>query len=199
MTFAEKYTSQIKTGLLALTSAIALFLAWNGDPPVPESTMPNFFDEEPDAFMEAGTYREYDQAGRLSVLFTTKQGVHFPDSEEAIFGSPEVVIFEDQSPHWLVKANLGQYFQGEKKLFLKGSVTVVHPREPETTTSFATDELVLFTETRFITTDQPVKITDNNNNSTATGMSAWLKEKRIQLHSQVEGTFYPTSADKQTK
>ncbi|PID43943.1 MAG: LPS export ABC transporter periplasmic protein LptC [Gammaproteobacteria bacterium] len=199
MTFSEKYNSQIKTGLLALTSAIALFLAWYGDTPAPEQDSANFFDEEPDAFMEKGVYREYNKAGHLSILFSTGQGVHFPDSEEAVFGSPEVIIYENRTPNWLVNANRGQYFQDEKKLLLTGSVTVIHPREPETATSFATDELVLFTDSRFITTDQPVRITDNPNYSKAIGMSAWLKEKRIELHSHVEGTFYPTSAKIQKK
>lgn len=92
-------------------------------------------------------------------------------------------------------AHRGQYYENEKKLILQGAVQVEHPRDAEILTTLTTDQLTLFTDTRFITTAQPVRIIDGNNTFAATGMNAWLNERRIELQSRVNGLYHPSQQE----
>ncbi len=187
----ENLSETTKNVLLFIAIGTVLIFIWFSEEPLPIDTDTLSQGEEPDAFMQKGVFREYDEQGNLSILFTSKQGIHFPDSEETIFGAPKVTIYQNNEASWEVDANRGQYYQDEKKLILQGSVRVQHPRESASVASLSSDQLTLFTETRFITTDQPVRIVDSNNEIAATGMNAWLNEKRIELQSRVKGTYHP--------
>src|SRR5690606_4568649 len=52
-----------------------------------------------------------------------------------------------------------------------------------------TDELTLNNRTRFITTDQPVKITSPQGEVTAIGMDAYVDEERMILNEHVKGLY----------
>lgn len=173
---------------LAITLFVAVALLWTSDEPsVPSATKSRM--EEPDAYLVNGTYREYNVSGDLNSKMTARQGVHFPGTDEGIISSPDILIYQEDRTPWTIKAQRGQYLSKSEQLILKGNVIIQQLSGDVSVINFETDELSLFTKTKYIVTDRPVKISGAEGTTSAVGMKVWVDEKKVELLSKVEGTY----------
>jgi lipopolysaccharide export system protein LptC len=176
--------------LIALlgTFLAAVILLWTSDEPSPPDTVKSAM-EEPDSYLVNGVYREYGVTGELNSKMSTRQGVHFPDSDEGIFSSPDILIYQEDRTPWTIKASQGQYLSKQEQLVLKGNVVIEQLQGDVPVLNFQTDELSLYTKTKYIVTDRPVKISGAEGLTSAIGMKVWVNEKRVELLSNVKGTY----------
>lgn len=179
-------------GALFATVLITLALIWTNDEQKTGALLASNM-EEPDAYLVNGVYREFKPSGELSSKMTTKQGLHFPESDEGVFSTPNILIYQEDRTPWVITSQQGQYLSKTEQLLFKGSVLIQQLDKDAPVLDFETDELSLFTKTKFIITDKPVKISSKAVTTTATGMKVWIDEKKVELLSNVEGIYVPQS------
>src|SRR5690606_15995939 len=147
----------------------------------------------PDALVTNGHYRTFGGDGHLSGLLTTHRAVQ----------EPHDTIGHPQSPQNLLILEDGQRGHSETEEgpadFTSGPATVLKNVRLQSlgdsphAATLETEELILNNRTRFITTDQPVKITSLQGEVTAIGMDAYVDEERMILKSHVKGLYAPAS------
>ncbi|ARU55969.1 hypothetical protein OLMES_1895 [Oleiphilus messinensis] len=181
--------SLIRTFALAITCTALVALLYTSDEPELPENYKATDENEPDAFVVNGSYLEFDETGNLALQLESHQGVHFPNADQSIVGTPSVKIYQENQVPWVVNASQGQYFQEDRKLILSGDVNITRSNSNDPPLRFSTEELTLYSDTQFITTDKPVKLEDRLGTTEATGMNAWVKERRVELLSKVRGTY----------
>jgi lipopolysaccharide export system protein LptC len=138
-------------------------------------------------------YMQYDANGTPSYRLLADSITHFPAPEFNTLNKPRFVILEDQDIVWTISANSGrtedELFSGEQRVDLEDSV-VIHGLDSEgREVNIYTSNLRVFPESRSAITDNNVRITGENSNLTATGMTVDLRSSRIRLRTNVRGTY----------
>ena len=90
-----------------------------------------------------------------------------------------------------LQADKGQILPDRNIIQLSGDVIAETRGETQAPVRIRTDFLKLNTDTYIADTDREVTIDYTNNQIFATGLRAFLKEERLQLVSNVNGTFIP--------
>lgn len=93
---------------------------------------------------------------------------------------------------WKVNAQRGTVLEAGDRIDLEGKVRVTGPM-PDTTSTIAldTESLTFETQQERISTDAPVTMTWTGHKLSSRGLSANLKDGRVQLKSSVHGRFTP--------
>ena len=92
---------------------------------------------------------------------------------------------------WDLRADKGHILPDRNIIQLTGDVIANTRGDIRTPVRISTDFLELDTDTYIADTDREVTIDYMNNQIFATGLRAFLKEERLQLVSNVNGTFIP--------
>lgn len=92
---------------------------------------------------------------------------------------------------WDLNADKGHILPDGNIIQLTGDVVARTRGEIRTPTRIRTEYLELNTDTYIASTDKDVAIDYTNNKIFATGLTAYLKEERLQLISNVNGLFIP--------
>jgi len=92
---------------------------------------------------------------------------------------------------WDLRADKGHILPERNIIQLTGDVVAETRGEIQSPVRISTDFLELNTDTYIADTDRDVAIDYTNNTVFATGFRAYLKEERLQLMSNVHGTFIP--------
>lgn len=177
-----------------LAAAILLVWSWQDDSPL---TLPTGeeaqSDHRPDAFVTNGRYRTFREDGQLSSLLTSQRAVHYPHDNSGHLQIPRIQLFPRDGQPWHVQSEEGLLEFDSDIAVLRNNVRLESVNDTQQASTLETEELMLNNRTRFITTDQPVKISSRQGEVTAIGMDAYVDEKRIILKSQVKGFYAPAS------
>jgi len=182
---------RIRALALAGTVIATVFLLWRSDEP---SIISDDAEElrgkaEPDGFIVNGHYISYDDNGRPEVRFTSPRIEQFDGSRLATMVAPEAELYgEPGTRPWIVSADNGSLLQNENLLYLTGNVRMLQSAGDRNIT-LTTQTLTLDNDTGTAYTDAPVEITDATGTTRATGMTAWLNQRVLELNSQVEGRY----------
>ncbi|MFE8072109.1 LPS export ABC transporter periplasmic protein LptC [Marinobacteraceae bacterium S3BR75-40.1] len=176
---------------IALLTAVLLVMLWRSDesPTTPDDAALRG-PREPDAFIIKGTYRSYDDKGRLSSRFFSERAEQFDDSDAALMIKPGGAIFEAKTGYpWIASGDKGRYDMDGEKLTLEGDVELVREHKELRSSRLLTERLTLDNHKRIVHTDAPVRIEDFRGVTTAVGMRAWIDKHVLELKENVEGTY----------
>ena len=119
--------------------------------------------------------------------------VHYPSPEFATIDSPQLVIYEGQAGPWFLSAAYGtieqDFERSEEKLNLSENVIVQHTDAEGQTYNIYTDELTIYLDSKYLTTETEVLFESMNREISSLGMTADLTTKHITFLSQVRGRY----------
>ncbi len=119
--------------------------------------------------------------------------VHYPLPEFATIDSPHLVIYEGQAGPWFLSAAYGtieqDFERSEEKLNLSENVIVQHTDAEGQTYNIYTDELTIYLDSKYLTTETEVLFESMNREISSLGMTADLTTKHITFLSQVRGRY----------
>lgn len=181
---------------LAATIAVLGVLLWQSDEPrSPEVRGREAAElrgpQEPDGFVDNGRYIAFDEQGqRISVIASTRIE-QFDGRGEAVMQLPRATLYDrDDGTPWRITANTGILQRTRERLRLDGDVVITRPL-PSGTSTLETEWLTIDNSQRKVQTDAPVLLTAPGMTTRATGMTAWIDERVLELESQVEGRYEP--------
>ena len=117
---------------------------------------------------------------------------HYPDDDTANLDNPRLVIYNEETDPWEIRADRGLVSEGGKSVFLQGDVFINRlDKRPDHQLEIITRDLTVETEDETASTEQAIIIKDHYGVTEGVGMQANLKERHLQLLSQVKGNYQP--------
>jgi len=180
--------------LAALAVAALLVWSWQDDNTLlPSAGQEADSEHRPDAFVTNGRYRTFREDGQLSSVLTSPQAVHYPHDNSGHLQNPQIQLFPRDGQPWHAESEEGLLDFNSDIATLRKNVRLQSLGDSPQASTLETEKLTLNNRTRFITTDQPVKITSQQGEVTAIGMDAYVDEERMILKSHVKGLYAPAS------
>ena len=173
--------------------ALLLFGILSPDHPVPFFEEENLIVDEPDAFVVDGVHTTYDEDGKLESVLRSAQVKHYPATNTGRLVRPRLELYQAGKLRWTTTSEQGEFDVDNDTLNLTGSVTVFGETSNGTPVYIRTETIRYANESRFISTDQPVKIISQVSEISADGMIANVEERTVQLLSNVRGSYEPKS------
>ena len=153
----------------------------------------------PQAYMTDIEMREYDTDGKLRNTLTTNSAEYFqanpkrPSAKDyTVLNEPRMVFSSAQgTAPWLLTAQSGRIDQNGQMATLSNNVRAFQESNSQGLTEILTSELRIKTAKQYAETDKAVKMRAQQGQLDTVGMKAFLSEDRIELLSQVRGTYEP--------
>jgi LPS export ABC transporter protein LptC len=126
-------------------------------------------------------------------LFTLEADYAEQESRDLIkFYNVTITYTPESNVSWSLTSDVASKFSENEFLFLEGDVTAKSGRSLVNQTIIYSDQLELNPSEYIVKTNKQVKIKLGNHNLTATGMLATLNKDKLELQSQINGTFLPS-------
>lgn len=174
---------------MSIFAAIVIIWQNNEDETPPAASIDA--EDEADFFITKGQYTVFNEEGELSSIMKSDEAKHYPVRNNALLINPNLLVYREDNPPWRLTADKGEYSMGDENLTLTQNVVITRNEASENPWTLKTESLTLLNKTRFITTQQPVTISDNFSTLDGTGMNAWVDDKKIELTSNVRGNYAP--------
>ncbi|MGI0115631.1 LPS export ABC transporter periplasmic protein LptC [Zooshikella sp. RANM57] len=144
----------------------------------------------PDFFMESPVITQYTTQGERDYIVVAEKVSHFPHNDISLIDQPDILITRKQSSDWHTTSRQGRILPGGDVMELWDNVVV---REQKTTGNpgmiITTEFLTVYADQNQAKTKRPVTIKTVNSVVNAVGMNAYLDEERVELLSNVRGTY----------
>jgi lipopolysaccharide export system protein LptC len=155
--------------------------------------------EFPHAFMENIETLEFDAQGHLRYRMNTPSGRYFqkdpekPGNEDySLVDQPQVVFYPANSTApWQLRAELGYVRADGQHLRLDQGVEAEQASPSQGLIQVETESLSIHPTRQYAETDKAVKMRAQLGQLETLGMRAYLSEDRIELLSNVKGTYAP--------
>ena len=136
------------------------------------------------------TVHQFDTEGRLVNYLQTPLMRHISANNTHWFKTPHIVVSQQNQPAWDIHANQATALYGGQQITFNDSV-VIHQEKDENTqeSTFKTESITYFPKDKLATTLLDISYERPGHTVQATGMKAYLAEKRIKLLSQAKGTY----------
>lgn len=152
----------------------------------------------PHTFITDVEVRQYDQGGQLHYQMNTPLIRSFQPQAKAsaedysLFQTPVFILVNDpKKPGWFVTSQEGRLDSNNEWFTLSQEVVARQTTEKQGETTITTSDLRLNTREQFADTSKAVTMRAAKSQITGTGMHADMKRDRIQLLSNVKGTYEP--------
>lgn len=153
----------------------------------------------PQAYMTDIELREYDLEGKLRNILVTRNAEYYQTdpsapgpSDYTLLEHPNVVFSSATgNAPWLLTAHQGRIDQNGKRVTLITDVHASQQSAEQGLIELLTSELQIKTAEQYAETDKAVKMRAQQGHLDTIGMKAFLSEDRIELLSQVRGTYEP--------
>ena len=162
------------------------------------NTQPAAIKVFPHTFITDVDVRHYDQAGLLHYQMNTPLIRSFQPKGKAstedysLFQTPVFILVNDpKKPGWLVTSQEGRLDSNNEWFTLSKDVVARQTSEKHGETTITTSDLRLNTREQFADTSKAVTMRAAKSQITGVGMRADMKSDRIQLLSNVKGTYAP--------
>lgn len=128
---------------------------------------------------------KYDASGRLVQQLWAQSMQHYPARGYSKLSDPKLLSLGKDGDLWNTTATTGILI-GDEEIQLVHNVVITNQTN---TTRFDTDMLRYFPDRQQVSTDAAVKLSHDNDVTTAVGMRADLNRHRIELLHQVQSTY----------
>ena len=174
--------------LLLLLASLTWWLQIKVAPGIRQSAQPQRHD--PDYIMENFEATTMNTQGNMEYRVTARKMAHFPDDDTTELERPLVTAYTDTVALWQVQAERGIARTRNDEVFLAGTVIATRLPTPEQgAVTIDTSNLTINHADNLGVTPDKVTITEAHGVTRATGMRIYLKEKRLELLSNVRGTY----------
>jgi len=146
-----------------------------------------------DYAMSDFTLTVMDEAGLPSRVINGDEMAHYPEDDSTEIINPIARFLEPEKDTWVVTANKGSTQGKGENILLSGNVVIT--RENNQEIELLTEELNLDTVYNTAYTDLPVSIKSAHGETDSVGLHAAMKDKAINLHSQVRGQYDAPTPD----
>lgn len=148
----------------------------------------------PDYTMENFTAKSMGTTGLLENEMQATYMAHYQDDDTAEFTKPHITVVRGNSPPWHLYAEQGWLAGDRKSTLMRGKVLIENPAAPAANVfHLVTKDLHVMIDNNYAETDQPVTIRGQSSIIKAVGMHAYLKEGRVELLSEVRGSYIPST------
>ncbi len=147
---------------------------------------------DPDYYMENFESTSLDEMGRPAYQLDAENMLHFPDDDSATLEKPHLIVFRGEEEFWDIRAESGLVLNKGESVILQGEVIIlrVRPGHGEALQVYTSD-LTVRPDEKYVETDAEVTIKDGQGVTRAVGMWADLNRRRVELLSNVRGTYVP--------
>lgn len=157
-------------------------------------------DRGPDYTMDNFTATAMGAAGNPENRLQATHMAHYPTDGSTQFTKPHITVFRTDHAPWHIHAERGWMGADRKLVLLRGDVLIENPAAPKARVArLTTRNLRVLIDEEYAETDQPVTLRTQSSVTHAIGMRAYLKEGRLQLLSQVRGTYAPKKAPRKKR
>ena len=139
------------------------------------------------------TVQQFDVDGRLVHYLHTPLMRHIPSNNTHWLKTPHVIITQQTQPAWEIHAQKATALYGGQQITFNENV-IVHQEKDERSqeSTFKTEEITYFPKDKLAKTLLDVTFERPGHHLQATGMNAYLADKRVELLSQARGTYEPS-------
>ncbi len=124
-------------------------------------------------------------------LFTLDADYVEQESSEVIKFYDVTISYSPQSKiRWVLKSDSATKNKSDEYFILEGNVSASDMNEMSESSVIKTDQLQIDPRTHSVKTDKKVDITIDNNILSAKGMLAILNENKLELISEINGSFF---------
>ncbi|GGY63914.1 lipopolysaccharide export system protein LptC [Cellvibrio zantedeschiae] len=152
----------------------------------------------PHSYITNVEMRQYDGEGNIHYQMTTPLIRRFQvkenpsDKDYSLFETPVfMVVNNPQKPGWFITAQEGRLDNNDTWFSLTQEVVARQTSEKQGETTITTSDLRLNIQDQFAQTGKAVTMRAAKSQITAVGMRADMKRERIELLSNVKGTYEP--------
>jgi len=176
--------------LLVLVAALSWWLQRSVETESQSST--DQVRHEPDYYMENFVSTSLDEMGRPAYRLDADNMLHYPDNDSATLEKPHLIVFRGEEEFWDIRAESGLVLDKGESVMLQGEVVILR-----VTTGGAqalqiyTSDLTVRPDEKYAETAAEVTIKDGRGVTQAVGMWADLNQRRVELLSNVRGTYVP--------
>lgn len=191
----DRRTLAILLGLLLLVGLSQWLRNLNEAPSVPAKLT-----HEPDYTMDNFVVTAMGPHGKPEHKLAARYMAHYPDDGSTEFTKPHITVFQKNSAPWHIHAERGWMGADRKVVLLRGAVLMENPQAPASRAiRLTTRDMRVRVDEEYAETDQPVTIRGQASIVKAIGMRAFLKEGRVQLLTEVRGSYAPTKAKRKRR
>ena len=136
------------------------------------------------------TVHQFDTEGRLANYLQTPLMHHISINNTHLLKTPHIIISQQNQPAWHIHAQQATALYGGQQITFNKNV-VVHQDKSEHTqeSTLKTEAITYFPKDKLATTLLDVTYERPGNIVQATGMQAFLAEKRVKLLKHARGTY----------
>lgn len=146
----------------------------------------------PDYYMEHFTVRAMNTQGRLRYTLSADDMKHYAEDDHADLSRPHAVFERPDGPPYVLDAERGRITSGGERVDLLGRVDIDRSgTDTLRPLHVITRDARVFPDRDYAESDQFTVIRSGTSQMQGTGVRAWFDERRLQLLSQVEGTYEP--------
>lgn len=177
---------------LTLTGLLAVVILWDPDGGRLLETAPEVEPDFPQAYLQQADTLAFNEQGQPAHRLRGERVEHFQRGGEADYSlvkAPEITVF-GEGPPWQLTARRGRAESGGERLIFRGSVRAWRERD-EGPVEITTERLLIEPERQYAETDKAVMMRNPRARHTAVGLRARLDRDRIELLSEVKGTYEP--------
>jgi len=149
---------------------------------------------EPDYYMDEFELTSFNLAGKPAHKLYADNMKHYAHDGSVELERPHLVVFRDEDEFWDIRAESGRVLNGGETVLLQGEVIILRITSTSAEAlQIYTSDLTVHPHVKYVETAAAVKIKDERGVTTAIGMRADLRQRRVALLSEVRGTYEPQS------
>lgn len=151
----------------------------------------------PDYVVEGLRALDLDLHGQPARQLSAKQLRHYPDDDSSELEQPQVRLFDEHTPPWIILAARGHISSRAEQIILSGGVRAERAAAPGSEAiAFRTSEIAIFPDDHYAETDRFVEMETGAHRLTAVnGMRIWYAEpKRGRLLGRVRIQVAPSGS-----
>lgn len=147
---------------------------------------------EMDYSMETFTVTEMNATGQPRYRLQAASMEHFADDNSSHLIKPQILFYSRENVPWTLVADEGTVTGNNEKIHLSGDVLIDRAATPaQGPLRVVTRDVTVRPRDEYAETQQVVTLTDPVSTTRATGMQMYVRDERVQLLSQVQGTYAP--------
>ena len=136
------------------------------------------------------TVHQFDANGKLVNYLQTPLMRHTPSKNTHWLKMPHIVAVQQKEAHWDIRSEEATSINNGQQITFNKNVIISQKEEKNNKESiFKTEEITYYPKEKLAMTKKEITYSESGNTIQATGMKAYLDEKRIQLLSQARGTY----------
>ncbi len=149
---------------------------------------------EPDYYMDEFESTALNLEGKPAYKLYADNLKHYASDDSATLERPHLVVFRSEDEFWDIRAESGLVLNGGETVLLQGEVIILRITASDTEAlQIYTSDLTVHPYVKYMKTAAAVKIKDGRGRTAAIGMRADLRQRRVELLSEVRGTYEPQS------